>query len=269
MQKTVLITGCSSGIGMATAKLFAQRGWVVFATARDVEYISKELACDGIYHARLDVTKQEDIDAVYALVQEQAGHLDCIVNNAGFGSIGPFEAASDEDIRRQFDVNVFGVMSLVKTFLPMLRASKGTVISVSSIGGKFSLPLYSLYNSTKWALEGFMESLQYELLEHNVRVKLVEPGPIKSEFYGSSQKLLKKANLNMYNEIVSRVYPVVQRAGTEGGETIDVAKVIFKAARSRSERLRYSVGSAGVLLLLRKVTPDVLFFWIIKRVFRV
>lgn len=269
MKKTVLITGCSSGIGKQTALYFANKGWNVIATARNKELLDKELVHENITTHVLDVTNTTHIADIVTFIQTQYGGVDVLVNNAGYGSIGPFEAANVDDIQKQFDVNVFGVMALTRSFLPQLRAGKGTIISISSIGGRMSFPLYSLYHSTKWALEGFMESLQYELDFHDVRVKLVEPGPIQSEFNGTSQKLLKKANLNMYNEFVAKIYPIMQSAGIGGKLPIEVAKVIYRAANSRSHKLRYGVKNASILLIVRKITPDWMFRRIVKMVFKI
>lgn len=269
MKKTILITGCTTGIGREAAKFFADKGWNVVATGRSKEKLDAEFAHENIATLTLDVTNAEHIAEAVRYVETNYESLDALVNNAGYGAIGPFEAASDEEIRKQFDVNVFGVMTVTKAFLPLLRQHKGTIVSISSIGGRMSFPLFNLYHSTKWALEGFMESLQYELAPHGVRVKLVEPGPIQSEFNGSSQKLIKKANLNMYNEFVAKVYPVVQAAGSTGRLPIDVARVIYKATTSASAKLRYGVADARLLLLLRKLLPDRLFQFVVKNIFRI
>lgn len=269
MKKTILITGCTTGIGREAAKFFADKGWNVVATGRNKEKLDAELAHENIATITLDITKAEHIAEAVRFVETKYDSLDAIVNNAGYGAIGPFEAASDEDIRKQFDVNVFGVMTVTKAFLPLLRQHKGTIVSISSIGGRMSFPLFNLYHSTKWALEGFMESLQYELAPHGVRVKLVEPGPIQSEFNGSSQKLIKKANLNMYNDFVAKIYPIVQAAGGSGKLPIDVAKVIYKATTNASTKLRFGVADAKLLLFFRKVLPDWLFRFIVKKTFRI
>ena len=269
-KKVVLITGCTSGIGKATVHYYASHGWEVIATGRNLDALKQEFSStSGVTCFSLDVTSTDDIHAIKKYIQDHAGKLDVLVHNAGFGTVGPFEASSDEDIKMQFEVNVFGVMKLTRELLPFIREKKGTIISVSSIGGQMSFPLYSLYHASKWSLEGFMESLQYELKSLGVLVKLVQPGPIQSAFNGTSQKMMKKANLNIYNPLVSRVYPRLQEAGVTGRLPLDVAKVIYKAATTSSGKFRYPVKEAKVLLILRKILPEWIWRYVVRTIFRI
>jgi short-subunit dehydrogenase len=180
-----------------------------------------------------------------------------VVNNAGYALMGPFESCSMDRIRTQFDTNVLGLMAVCQAVLPYFRARRsGTLINISSIGGRLTFPLYSLYHSTKWAVEGFSESLQFELAPLNIRVKIIEPGPIKTDFYQRSADRDLKVDPD-YQDFYNRVMPKMDQAGTSGSPPEAVAEVIYQAATDRSSRLRYAAGSlSGSLLALRKLLPE-------------
>lgn len=184
MAKTVFITGSSSGIGRATAEIFSSRGWNVAATMRNPE---KEEALGELPNVKLfplDVLDNESVKNTIKEIVQVFGKIDVLVNNAGYAAIGPFEAAEEDQILRQFGTNVFGMMRVTKGILPHFRNhGGGMIINISSVAGRTSFPLFSLYNSTKWAVEGFTEALRYELRQFNIRVKLIEPGAIKTDFY--------------------------------------------------------------------------------------
>jgi len=256
-SKTVLITGASSGIGRATAEYFQARGWKVVATMRNpsVEHELMQLA--NVHCLALDVHDEASIrDALIESIQ-LFGSVDVVVNNAGYGALGPFEAASVDQVRRQFETNVFGVMNVMRVFLPYFREKKhGLFVNVSSVGGQVTWPLYSLYHATKWAVEGFTESISYELKQFGIRVKLVEPGAIKTDFYSRSQDVFNKPGLTAYDSYVNRVMPNLQQAGADAPGPEVVAATIFKAATDGSNRLRYPVGSnAPMFLFLRRIIP--------------
>src|SRR5215216_677679 len=184
MSKTILITGASTGIGKATALLFQQRGWKVAATMRSPEKADDLKGLNNLACIRLDVTDISSIRQAITDVISQFGSIDAVVNNAGYGMVGPFEASTVEQVERQFATNVFGLMNVTRELLPHFRArGAGTFINISSMGGRITFPLYSVYHATKWAVEGFSESLQFELRQLNIKVKIVEPGPIKTDFY--------------------------------------------------------------------------------------
>ena len=186
MTSTVLITGCSTGFGEATARLFASRGWNVVATMRRPEAGAGLAALgDNVLVARLDVQDPASIDAAVAQAIARFGRIDVLVNNAGFGLFGVFEAAPRDKIREQFDVNVFGVMDVTRALLPHFRANRaGTIINISSGAGIFTLPMISLYCASKFALEGFSEALSYELASLGIAVKIVEPGGVTKTSFG-------------------------------------------------------------------------------------
>ena len=215
---------------------------------------------------QLDVTEPVTIEAAITQAIAEFGGIDVVVNNAGYALMGPFEACALDQIRRQFDTNVFGLMAVSQAILPHFRARKsGTLINISSMGGRLTFPLYSLYHSTKWAVEGFSESLQYELAPLNIRVKIVEPGPIKTDFYERSADRNLKLDPD-YQGFYDHVMPKMDQAGSTGSPPEAVAEVIFKAATDQSDRLRYTAGkSVGVLLALRKLLPESWFYKFIQQ----
>jgi len=214
----------------------------------------------------LDVTDSESVQQAIAQTLERFQSIDVLVNNAGYGLIGAFEACSIEQIERQFATNVFGLMAVTRALLPHFREQRsGIIMNVSSIGGHMAFPLYSLYHSTKWAVEGFSDSLQYELEPFNIRVKLIEPGPIKTDFYERSADFATKPGLTAYDAFVAKVMAAMKNAGDAGSLPEVTAQVIYKAATDNSRRLRYPAGgNAGALLFLRKLLPDRLFGGIIR-----
>ena len=174
-MKTVLITGCSSGIGKMAAGMFASRGWNVVATARNLDAIA-DLAAPNVALLQLDVTDERSIAAAVAAAVERFGCIDVLVNNAGYGVFGPLEAISGEELAREFNVNVLGLAAVTRHVLPIMRRQHdGTIVNMSSIGGLLSSPLASAYYASKFAVEGLSDSIAYELKAHGIRVKLIEP----------------------------------------------------------------------------------------------
>jgi short-subunit dehydrogenase len=213
---------------------------------------------------KLDVTDVESIKNAISETLEKFGRIDVVVNNAGYGLVGAFEAATPEQIEQQFQTNVFGLMNVCREILPYFREQKrGTIINVASVGGRVTFPLYSLYHATKWAVEGFSESLQYELEKFNIRIKIIEPGPIKTDFYDRSQDLTHKDGLTAYDDFAEKVMPNMQKAGEGAPDGSVVAQTIYEAATDGSKKLRYGVNTKGILHA-RRFLPDSLFFKIIK-----
>jgi NAD(P)-dependent dehydrogenase (short-subunit alcohol dehydrogenase family) len=266
MTKTILITGASTGIGYATALMFQRQGWNVVATMRSPEKAEKLAALENVYCLRLDVTDPKSIEQAIVQALERFQSIDVLLNNAGYGLIGPFEACSLEQIERQFATNVFGLMAMTRALLPHFRERRsGIIMNVASIGGHMGFPLYSLYHSTKWAVEGFSESLQYELEPFNIRVKIIEPGPIKTDFYERSADLASKPGLTAYDAFVAKVMTAMKKAGDTGSPPEVTAQVIYRAATDGSRQLRYPAGgNAGALIFLRKLLPDRVFSGIIR-----
>ncbi len=275
MTKTVLITGASSGIGRATALYFQKRGWNVAATMRSPEQvISKEAGransltnLDRLAFLKLDVTDSDSIKAAVAEAIEKFGAIDVLVNNAGYGMLGAFETSTPEQIQRQFNTNVFGLMETTRAVLPHFRdRQSGVIVNVASVGGRVAFPLYSLYHSTKWAVEGFSESLQHELLAFNIRVKIIEPGPIKTDFYDRSAERTSNPDFPEYEALSDRVLTKLNQIGTTGASPHVVAKTIYTASTDNSWKLRYPADPlAKQLLLARKLLPDFLFTKLIRQ----
>jgi len=264
---TVLITGASSGIGRAAARLFAQRGWQVAATMRNP---AKETELSQLPNVRLyalDVTDAASIERAVAAAIGDFGGLDALVNNAGYGVDGVFEAMTDDTIARQFDTNVLGLMRCTRAVIPHFRAQKsGTIVQIASMGGRITFPLYSIYHATKFAVEGFSESLQYELEPFGIRVKIVEPGAIKTDFYDRNREFVMRDDLKpAYGTFVGKVEKVSQQAGAKAVGPEVVAETIFGAATDGSTKLRYPVAYPATMLLpLRRITSDGVFRKIVK-----
>lgn len=271
MNKTVLITGASTGIGRAAAEYFAQQGWNVAATMRSPEKETELNRLPNLRLYRLDVTNNASIEAALQGAIADFGSLDAVVNNAGFGADGVFEAMGDDLIQRQFDTNVFGLMRVTRAVIPYFRQRKaGTLIQVASMGGRLAFPLYSIYHGTKWAVEGFSESLAYELRPFNIKVRLIEPGAIKTDFYTRSRVFVKPSDTTDYDAFVAQCDKVSMETGDKGESPAKVAAAIFKAASDTGWKLRYPVGApAPMLLRLRKTLPDSWWFGIVRSSYKI
>jgi NADP-dependent 3-hydroxy acid dehydrogenase YdfG len=241
-MKTIVITGASSGIGKATAKFFADKGWKVAATMRKPENETELNQIENINLYQLDVTDQASIDSAVIQILSDYETVDVVLNNAGYGLSGPFEAASAEQIRHQFDTNVFGLMEVTRAFLPHFRANKaGMFLNVSSIGGRITYPLISLYHSSKWAVEGFSESLAFEMRELGIQVKLIEPGGVATDFGGRSMVLAMPTDLPEYMPIAQKVMAAFQSRGP-ASTAEQIASGIYEAATDGKTQLRYLLG---------------------------
>ena len=266
MDKVVLITGASSGIGLHTAKLFQTKNWKVAATMRKPENAAELSNIVDVECFRLDVTEPASIRDAITATLDKFGRIDVVVNNAGFAVVGPFEAATQEQIERQIETNVYGVMNVCREILPYFREQKrGTIVNVASMGGRLTFPLYSIYHASKWALEGFSEALQYEVKDFGIKIKIIEPGPIKTDFYERSISISKKDGLTAYDNFVARAMPNLQKAGETGPDGSVVAQVIYDSVTDDSWKMRYPVNSRAILML-RRFLPDALFLPIIRRV---
>jgi NAD(P)-dependent dehydrogenase (short-subunit alcohol dehydrogenase family) len=252
MKNTVLITGASSGIGRATAELFAARGWNVIATMRTPRNIP------GAFVTRLDVEKPETIRAAIDAGIARFGRIDAVVNNAGYGLFGVFERTPEEKVREQFEVNVFGVMNVVRAVLPHFRKNRrGRIVNVSSGAGVFALPMISLYTASKFALEGFSESLSYELAALGIGVKIVEPGGVTSTNFGSrsaKEAASPSSEIRDYDAFVSSANEVfaslaASRNADKDSTAEHVAQIIYQATTDSSDQLRYVATSAIVPLV--------------------
>ncbi len=265
-KQTVFITGASSGIGRATAEYFAHEGWNVAASMRDPDKAGNLQDLPGVMVVPCDVVDEASVRAAMTRTQEVFGPIDVVVNNAGYGLVGPFEVISIERIRRQFEVNFFGLQSVIRNVLPQMRERRrGVIVNISSIGGRMTFPLYSNYHATNWAVDGFSESLHYELEPLGIRVKVIEPGPVATDFYGRSMDLELEGESKGYDALMRRVLPKMS-GGVKGAPVQEIARVIYRAATDETSRLRYPAGTMGAMILwARRLLPDRLFFFMIKQ----
>ena len=259
MSQTIFITGASSGIGKATAGLFAERGWNVAATMRNADDGAELASRENVMVARLDLLDSESIRSSVDAALDRFGSIDVLLNNAGYGAYGPLEATPMEVIRRQFDVNVFGLIETIQAVLPGMRRDRsGTIVNVSSVGGRVTYPLGTLYHGSKWAVEGLSEALHYELVPFGIRVKIIEPGGVRTDFSGRSFVFTHDPELGDYQPLVQAAADAVARAAAEaeGGSTPtgsqapeEVAEVIWTAATDGTDRVRYVSGEGAQALL--------------------
>ena len=258
-EHTVLITGCSSGIGRASAEAFLEEEWTVYATARDTEDIA-DLAEQGCETAELDVTEQADIDRVVERIVDDTGRIDCLVNNAGYAQFGPIEDVPVERVHDQFDVNVYGPHRLTRAVLPHMRDREdGTIVNLSSVAGRVSSPGMGTYSASKAAVESMSEALRVEVEEYDIDVVLVEPGPVDTQFSDRADD--EFASLDRSGAYPS-IYNLYQDQQLFGGSSVfgipaaQVADVVVNAASATEPEPRYVVGEFARLTVLSRFLPD-------------
>ncbi len=256
----VLVTGASSGIGLATAEHLLSRGHTVYGAARRVERMAGLEAAGG--HAlRLDLTVDASMEAAVAAVVDAEGRIDALVNNAGYGSYGAVEDVPLDEARRQFDVNLFGLARMVQLALPSMRAQRsGTVVNVSSIGGKIYTPLGAWYHATKHAVEGFSDALRLELAAFGIRVVVVEPGAIRTEWDGIAvDSMMETSGSGPYAAFAQKTKRFMEDAyqGGSGSPPSVVAAAIAAAVEAERPKTRYVVGDqARLAVAARWLLPD-------------
>lgn len=270
--QTALVTGCSSGIGRATALRLHAAGYTVFATARKPETLS-DLAALGMRTLALDVTDPASAEAAVELIEAEHGAVDVLVNNAGYGLSGTFEETGLDQVREQFETNVFGLVGLTQRVLPGMRArGAGTVVNVSSIFGKYAVPGGGFYHASKHAVEALSDALRLEVAGFGIRVVLVQPGPVHTPWGQTFMDHLpsgpRRADspYRRFHERTAAYYDAIYngtRRTLAGTFTIDadqVAAAIDKAVRARRPRARYPVGFlAASTIALRRLTTDRIF----------
>lgn len=251
-MKTVLVTGSSSGIGRETVKLFQKKGWAVAATMRNPGNEQELNKLQNVKCFKLDVTKPYTIHESIEDINATWGKVDLVINNAGYGTKGLFEASDIDNVKDLFEVNVFGVMNVIWGILPHFRLNnRGSIINVTSQAGYLGVPLNSLYNSSKFALEGFSESLLYELETINVSLKVVELGAINTGFLSSSI-FFENSELTDYTKVNNKVIPKMKEFLSTGETPTVVAEEIFKAATDIKNRFRYQAGKVSKRTYLYK-----------------
>lgn len=269
MSKTILITGSSSGIGKATAKFFAEQGWNVIASMRTPEKEEELTKINNVFVIKLDVQDQESIKNTIKSGIDKYGKIDVLLNNAGYGAYGPLETFSDEKIRRQFDVNVIGLLNVTREIIPHFRKNKdGLLINISSAGGKMTLPFGALYHGTKFAVEGISEALTYEFSEIGCKVKIVEPGAIRTDFATRSFDFVNDESLTEYQSLIGKLMKATKPMFENAPEPIIVAKVIYEAATDDTDKIRYTAGEdVKQVVELRKKLDDKEFIQNVKSMF--
>jgi NAD(P)-dependent dehydrogenase (short-subunit alcohol dehydrogenase family) len=243
MRRTILITGASSGIGKETAKFFQSKGWNVVATMRSPEKETELVKLENVLVAKLDVLDLDSIQGAITGGIERFGGIDVLLNNAGYGAYGPLESFPREKILRQFNTNVIGLLDVTRAMLPHFRENnKGIIMNVSSMGGKMTFPLGSLYHGTKFAVEGISESLRYEVEQFGGKVKIIEPGAITTDFAGRSFDFNNDVSMSAYQSIVTKIMSVFPKMMERASPASVVSKVIYQAATDGKSRLRYMAG---------------------------
>ena len=276
-RDVVLITGASSGIGMSTALYMAERGYQVVATSRVLERLSdlkaeaarRDLLVAGV---ELDINSEAGLSETLAAIAEEHGPIDVLVNNAGYGLFGPVQTLASDEMRAQFETNVFAAVRLVREVLPaMIRQGRGTIVNVSSILGRVGMPFHGAYASSKFALEGLSESLRTELWPLGIRVVLVEPGLFRTRFPENQAAAsgIDSEDGDPYRRHIEQ-YNARRDGFFQGGrDPIRVARVIHRIVKSRRPRLRYQVGIESYLgVLAARLLPERVFLYLLGRALR-
>ncbi|MFT3910749.1 MAG: SDR family oxidoreductase [Ferruginibacter sp.] len=247
-MNTIFITGASTGLGKATAKLFASKGWNVIATMRKPENEKELNLISNISLLPLDVTNPEQIKETTQKAIA-TGNIDVVFNNAGYGLMGPLESITDEQLTRQLNTNILGVIRVTQAFIPYFREKqKGLFISTTSIGGLITFPFTSAYHATKWALEGWSESMAFELKKIGVGIKTVSPGGIKTDFLNRSADI---ASHPAYEKWVEKMFSSFSEDNFTAAEKI--ASVVYEAATDGKDKLRYVAGEDAKALYAQRL----------------
>ena len=274
-NKTVLVTGCSSGIGYATCLLFARNSFATYASVRDLskakkiqEIINREKL--SLKLIRLDVNDNESIKVAIQKIISDSGKIDILINNAGYGMFGPIEEISLEDIKEQFETNFFGIIRLIKAIVPIMRKQRsGTIVNISSMVGRFGVPLNAAYVSSKFALEGLSESISFELEEFGIKVILIEPGVVQTDFLHNLKIKGNDAKSPYYKLMDLRIAFLKATINSNVSSSDQVANTILHAVNSKDPALRYVIGNdATNSIHVRKKLPDREFMkWIREGIF--
>ena len=276
--KTVLVVGASSGIGRTCALHLARCGHRVFGTTRqptsDVEAtLRQELtSSDGLEIVMMDVDGETSVIAGVHEVSERAGRIDAVVNCAGFGIGGSIEDTDDDEAKAIFETNLFGTLRVCRAVLPIMRRQgSGTIINISSIGGRIALPFQGLYSATKFAVEGLTESLRMEVHRFGIRVVLVEPGDFSTGFTDSRRPVRGVSENETYADAYRSALAVVEKDERGGASPEAVARLVARILSARSPRVRYTVGPVfqRVAVRLKSILPSKLFSWGLRKYYHV
>jgi NAD(P)-dependent dehydrogenase (short-subunit alcohol dehydrogenase family) len=248
-QKVAIVTGCSSGIGHEISLILARNGFTTYATMRNLQKGSdlKSIAEDEklpLHFAQLDVTDENSVKKAIQTIHDEAGRIDILVNNAGYGLTGAFEDLSLDEIKTQYETNVFGLIRTTQSVLPIMRKQRsGLIVNISSGAGRFGFPTGSAYVSTKFAVEGLTESMSYELEPFDIKVILIEPGVIKTNFFNSSVLAKKSQDPNSpYATLMKGMEDSVDKMMENASTPQYVAEVVLHAVTNENPKLRYLAG---------------------------
>ena len=265
MGKVALVTGSSSGIGFETCLALARDGFHTFASMRDTkkapplqEAAKKENL--NIEIIPLDVDKGDSIKSAVSKIISNAGRIDVLVNNAGYGLFGCVEDVPVDDFKKQFETNFFGIITIIQEIAPIMRKQgSGFIVNISSVAGRIGFPASSAYISSKFALEGLSECLRYELDQFGVKTIIIEPGVIKTSFF-SSMQVVKPKNGSPYKDITDKVVSGVKMMAEMGTAPVEVAKTVVKSINDKDPLPRYVVGTdAAMFLEAKKMKTDIEF----------
>ncbi|MDG1950902.1 MAG: oxidoreductase [bacterium] len=269
MKKVILVTGASSGIGYQTVKQLVAEGHIVYAAARRIQKM-EPLKTLGAHIIKLDLTSDESIRECIKHIDQTHQRLDVLVNNAGYGLYGAVEDVPIEKARAQFEVNIFGLARITQLALPIMRKqTSGTIINMSSMGGKIYTPLGAWYYATKHALEGWSDTLRLETKEFGIQVVLIEPGIIKTEFSDViSSPLLEMSGKGAYTKLAQATADTTKKAYSSkaGSPASVIANTVSRIVQTKRPKTRYAVGRlAKPILVARKLLPDRWFDWLVMR----
>jgi NAD(P)-dependent dehydrogenase (short-subunit alcohol dehydrogenase family) len=250
MQKTIFITGASSGLGKATAHLFQQQGWKVIATMRNLDSSNDLADLENVTLLPLDVT---DLNSIHAAVSAAIGFgdIDVVFNNAGYGLMGALEALSDEQMLKEINTNLLGVIRVTQAIIPHFRGRKqGLFISTTSMGGFLGFPLHSIYHATKFGVEGWSESMSFELGLHGIQIKTIAPGGIKTDFLGRS---LERSSHAAYKELEDKLFSSIDSMMEAALTPEEIAKIVYEAATDGKDQVRYIAGNDANALYAKRL----------------
>jgi len=269
MTKVVLITGASSGMGEITARFLNENGYTVYAGTRDKNLAIPDIP--GVNKIYLDVCNTNSMEIAVNTIIAKESKIDVLVNNAGFGLVSTAEEVTDEEIFKQFDVNVFGLMKMTRTVLPFMREAKtGVIINISSFLGKMGLPLLSHYNASKYAVEGFVDSIRFEMAPYNVRVHSIQSGLFGTNFVakGLVANAQTTSENSPYKDLVAHFVPMVAKAINEGPSPQPIADAVQAIIEDENSLIAIPVGTEATSFVpLRKELSDEEFETKVKETF--
>jgi len=269
LNRVVLITGASSGIGKACAKRLAAEGDRVYGTSR---HPKEEASVPGLRMIGMDVNSDESVAAAIDEIVRVEGRIDVVVNNAGFGIAGAVEDTSIEEAKALFETNFFGMLRVCRAVLPVMRKSqRGTIVNISSLGGRIGLPYQGLYSATKFAVEGMSEALRMEVRQFGVHVIMIEPGDFRTGFTRNRRYVTASQEDSAYRGSFERTIKVAEKDEQTGSSPEQIARLLVRILRNNSPRVRYSVGgiSQRGAAVLKQVLPSRFFEWALMKYYEV